>query len=271
MLPAVFCSSSLVASTFWEDATRVSNVTALFCVVSDRCRDMANIFSVTSFSCDTRLPRLCLAPVLLRCLRSLSPVIAISSSRLAFSISNMVETFALRNACSVFENCSRCVSTSVASAGSPISRAKSSNRSIFLRIADNLARPASFSSSSSPMDDRLLSMSWNRANNLIHLPLLRTNAPHLYYRLGLQIVVDQILPYGLECKFILVHDNCKYIDVSFPLWTCEILFWCDVWRQIDNSSTCLSTLKINSINCGSWTTYLFFFFCYRAAQSSGPD
>lgn len=47
MDPAVFCSSSLVPSTFDDDDTSVSNVAALFCVVSDKCRDIDSIFSVT--------------------------------------------------------------------------------------------------------------------------------------------------------------------------------------------------------------------------------
>lgn len=47
MVPAVFCNSSLVPSTLADDDTNVSSVAALFCVVSDKCREIASIFSVT--------------------------------------------------------------------------------------------------------------------------------------------------------------------------------------------------------------------------------
>lgn len=47
IVPAVLRSSSFVASTLADDDTNDSNVAALFCVVSDKCRDIDNILSVT--------------------------------------------------------------------------------------------------------------------------------------------------------------------------------------------------------------------------------
>ncbi len=98
IVPAVVCNSSRVPSTLADDATNVSSVTALFCVVSDKCRDIANIFSVTLSCCDTKLERLCFA--VFRYLNSVCGFDS-SSSLSIFSISNLVDILALRNACRV--------------------------------------------------------------------------------------------------------------------------------------------------------------------------
>lgn len=144
MVPAVFCSSSFVPSTLADDETSVSRVIALFCVVSDKCRDMANIFSVTLSCWNTKLVLLCLAVPRFRT----SPVLENSSCLSNFSISIMVLMLARRNACSVLkrlrngtpnewprsfmhlaidiayrENCWRCESTSPDISGSLASAA----------------------------------------------------------------------------------------------------------------------------------------------------
>lgn len=95
IVPAVVCNSSRVPSTLADEATKVSKVIALFCVVSDKCRDMANIFSVTLSCCDTKLERLCF--VVFRYLNSVCGLVN-SSSLSIFSISSLVDIFALRNA-----------------------------------------------------------------------------------------------------------------------------------------------------------------------------
>lgn len=104
MVPAVVYSSFLVPSTLCDDNANVSKVDALFCVVSDRCLEMESIFSVTLSCCPTKPVLLCLLAPAVLCLISFSPVIDISSSLLAFSISSIEVIFALRNDCNVFEN-----------------------------------------------------------------------------------------------------------------------------------------------------------------------
>lgn len=99
IVPAVFCSSSLVPSTFADDDTNVSNVVALFWVVSDKCRDIANIFSVTLSCWNTKLVLLCLFAPRFRN----SPVLANNSCLSNFSISIIVFMLARRNAWSVLK------------------------------------------------------------------------------------------------------------------------------------------------------------------------
>lgn len=94
IVPAVFCNSSFVPSTLADDEARVSKVIALFWVVSDKCRDMANIFSVTLSCWNTKLVLLCLAAPRFRT----SPVLEKSSCLSSFSISIMVLMLARRNA-----------------------------------------------------------------------------------------------------------------------------------------------------------------------------
>lgn len=109
IVPAVDCSSSRVPSTFADEATNVSSVSALFCVVSDKCLDIESILSVTLSCCDMRLDRLCREVTDPRCRSSVSPPAASpsalptlkSSCFSSFSISNIVDMFALRNACKV--------------------------------------------------------------------------------------------------------------------------------------------------------------------------
>lgn len=177
IVPAVVCNSSRVPSTLADEATNVSSVTALFCVVSDKWRDIANIFSVTLSCCDTKLERLCFVAFL--CLNSVCGLVN-SSSLSIFSISNLVDMFALRNAWRVLwqnrilkfiirrnylgiahlESCSRCNSTSLAIFGSPSSLAQLSNCEIYFRSADNFARPASFKLSNSLKLPRNPIISW---------------------------------------------------------------------------------------------------------------
>lgn len=106
IVPAVITSSSRVPSTFADEATNVSSVNALFCVVSDKCLDIDNILSVTLSCCESRLDRLCRDVTEPRCRSSVSaspPSVDVlnSSCFSSFSISNIVDMFALRNACNV--------------------------------------------------------------------------------------------------------------------------------------------------------------------------
>lgn len=100
MDPAVFCSSSLVPSTLADEDTSVSKVAALFCVVSDKWRDIDSIRSVM-LSCWYAKPDcVCLDwPPRWRT----SVVLANSSALLSFSISNIVVMLARRNACKVLQ------------------------------------------------------------------------------------------------------------------------------------------------------------------------
>lgn len=163
IVPPVFSSSSLVPSTLEEDAIRVSRVAALFCVVSDKCLEMESILSVTLSCCEIRLERLSRVGLWRN---SLSPEGVRSSCLSAFSISNIVDTLAFLKACRVLQedlsmkfpklrgwevpgknylvNCCLCESTSLATSGSPSSRAQSSNLSMHFLRADILALPASF-------------------------------------------------------------------------------------------------------------------------------
>lgn len=177
IVPAVACNSSRVPSTLADDATSVSSVSALFWVVSDKCRDIANIFSVTLSCWDTKLDRLCFA--VLRCRISVCGLDS-NSSLSIFSISSLVDIFALRNACNVLrigwdlilslvdiglrvyylDSWSRCSSTSLEIFGSPSSLAQLSSCEIYLRKADSFARPASFKFSNSAMLPRKTKISW---------------------------------------------------------------------------------------------------------------
>lgn len=152
IVPPVFRSSSFVLSTVDDDWTRESRVAALFCVVSARFFDMLSIRSVTLSCWEMRL-------VLCRCRSSVSGATVKSSALSDFSISNIVLTLALRNACSVLENCSRCESTSRDSCGSFSSRAQSSSFSIHFLSCDIFPLPASFNVSSSWIDPRNTRMS----------------------------------------------------------------------------------------------------------------
>lgn len=98
---AVLCNSSLVPSTVFDEETNVSNVAALFCVVSDKWRVIANIFSVTLSCWNTKLDWLCLEEP--RCLNSFPSALDKSSCLSNFSISSIVLMFALRNACNVLK------------------------------------------------------------------------------------------------------------------------------------------------------------------------
>lgn len=167
--PPVAISSSRVVSTLDDDATSCSSVAALFCVVSDKCLVMDSIFSVTLSCCVNRLALLLLllllvvvavaARFLSSCLGPAS-VMENSSCLSAFSISNMVEMLALRNACVVLCSCWRWFSTDLDSSTSPSSLAKLSNRSIHLRIVVIFSRPASLRVSSSGIVPRNARMSW---------------------------------------------------------------------------------------------------------------
>lgn len=99
IVPAVLRSSSLVPSTLADDVTNDSNVAALFCVVSDKWRDIDSIFSVT-LSCWKANPD-CVCFDALRCRTSL--VLAKRSALSSRSISSIVVIFARRNACNVLQ------------------------------------------------------------------------------------------------------------------------------------------------------------------------
>lgn len=104
MVPCVLSSSSCALSTLTDDCTRVSSVAALFCVVSDRCRDIDSIFSVT-LSCWDTTPAFLTKPE--RCRTSVSDAEvdgASKSVRSCRSISSMVWMLALRNAWRLLEN-----------------------------------------------------------------------------------------------------------------------------------------------------------------------
>lgn len=108
IVPAVDCSSSRVPSTLADEVTNVSSVNALFCVVSDKCLDIDNILSVTLSCCEIRLDRLCRDVTDVRCRSSVGvsaspPSVDVlnSSCFSSFSISNIVDMLALRNACKV--------------------------------------------------------------------------------------------------------------------------------------------------------------------------
>lgn len=154
MVPPVFKSSSFVVSTVDDDWTSESSVAALFWVVSAKFFEILSIRSVTLSCCEMRL-------VLCLCRSSASDVIVYSSALSDFSISNIVLMFALRNAWSVLENCSRCESTSFDSCGSFSSRDQSSSFSMHFLSCDNFARPASFNVSNSWSDPRNARISWN--------------------------------------------------------------------------------------------------------------
>lgn len=100
IVPAVFSSSSRVPSTLVLEEISVSNVAALLCVVSDSCCDIERIRSVTLSCWDSREDRFGLpeVPVGCRWRNSLSGLMAKSSSFCCFSISSIVDMFALRNA-----------------------------------------------------------------------------------------------------------------------------------------------------------------------------
>lgn len=166
--PPVAISSSRVVSTLEEDATSCSKVAALFWVVSDKCRVIDSILSVTLSCCVIKLARELpvladeAAPPAPRCLSSdLSSVDIEKSSCLSdFSISNIVDMLAFRNACVVRYSCCLWLSTDLASSMSPSSRAKLSNLSIHRRIVVIFSRPASFNVSRSGIVPRNTRMSW---------------------------------------------------------------------------------------------------------------
>lgn len=155
-------SSWPVSSTVDDDCARDSSVAALLDVVSARFLDMLNIRSVTPSCCEIRL-------FLLLCLSSASGFIVKSSALSPFSISSIVPMFAFLNACNVFENCSRCASTSLDNCGSFSSLAQSSSFSMPLLSCDIFARPASLSISSSWRDPRKTRMSYKKITKKFQL------------------------------------------------------------------------------------------------------
>lgn len=153
MDPPVDMSSSRVASTLVEDATSCSNVAALFWVVSDKFLVMESIFSVTLSCCVIKLARdelpVAVLDRFLSSWRAGSADIKKSSCLSDFSISNMVEMLALRNAWVVLCSCCRWLSTNLLISGSPSSLDILSSLSIHLRMVVIFSRPASLRFSSS--------------------------------------------------------------------------------------------------------------------------